>query len=278
MRVAALTMSYNEPVWARVWARHYARQVGAENCFLMDHGTDDGSADGLEVNVERLARSALDEDERAARVSARAAALLETYDAVVHTDVDELVVADPRRFRDLRAFAASRPVDVVTAVGLDVQHVAPEEGALDPSRPIGPQRGWVRFSAAMCKPVFVRRAVRWAPGFHSCDAVVRTSGLFLFHLRYCDVGLGLRRLERTRAQAFVSSETNLHQRVSGQVFEEMIRSIAQLPRAAVPFDSEAGAMADWVGRVVRAQQNDESWLSISGDQLWSLPRSFAQTV
>lgn len=278
MRVAALTMSYNEPVWARVWARHYARQVGAEHCFLMDHGSDDGSADGLGVTVERLGRSALDEDERAARVSARAAALLMTYDAVVHTDVDELVVADPRRFGDLRAFAASRPADVVTAVGLDVQHLAAEERALDPARAIGTQRGWVRFSAAMCKPVFVRRAVRWAPGFHSCDSVVRTGGLFLFHLRYSDVGLGLRRLERTRAQAFASPETNLHQRVSDHAFEDMIGSIAQLPRDVVPFDTEAGAMAAWVARVVRAQADATDWLSISGDQLWALPRSFAQSV
>ncbi len=277
MRVAALTMSYNEPIWAQVWARHYAHQVGAEHCFLMDHGSDDGSVDGLAINVERLARSALDEDERAARVSARAAALLERYDAVVHSDVDEMVVADPRRFRDLRAFAASQPADVVTAVGLDVQHVVAEEAAIDPSRPIGIQRGWVRFSAAMCKPVFVRRAVQWAPGFHSCDAVLRTGGLFLFHLRYCDLGLGLARLARTRGQAFATADTNPHQRVAGEVFEEMIGSIAQLPRVTVSFDTECGAMAAWVGGVIAAQQSGGDWLSLSGDQLWGLPRGLARS-
>lgn len=276
MRVAALTMSYNEPVWARVWARHYAGQVGAENCFLMDHGSDDGSADGLKINVERLARSALDEDLRVAQVSARVAALLETYDAVVHTDVDELVIADPRRFSNLRSYAANQPAEVVTAVGLDVQHLAAEEAALDPGRPIGRQRGWVRFSAAMCKPVFVRRAVRWVPGFHLCDAAVQTGGLFLFHLRYADLELGLRRLERTRGQAFASADIALHQRVSGQNFEDMMASIAQLPRMVVPFDTEAGAMADWVSSVVQAQHHGGPWLSISGDQLWSLPQRFTQ--
>ncbi|MGI4798849.1 MAG: glycosyltransferase family 2 protein [Janthinobacterium lividum] len=269
-------MSYNEPVWARVWARHYAGQVGAENCFLMDHGSDDGSADGLKINVERLARSALDEDVRAAQVSARVAALLETYDAVVHTDVDELVIADPRRFSSLRSFAASRPGEVVTAVGLDVQHLAAEEAALDPGRPIGRQRGWVRFSAAMCKPVFVCRAVRWVPGFHLCDAAVQTGGLFLFHLRYADLKLGLRRLERTRGQAFASADIALHQRVSGRNFEDMMASIAQLPRVEVPFDSEGGPMADWVNSMVRAQGDGSAWLSMSGDQLWSLPRRFTQ--
>ena len=36
MRVAALTMAYNEPVWAKVWARHYAGQLGAEHCTILD--------------------------------------------------------------------------------------------------------------------------------------------------------------------------------------------------------------------------------------------------
>jgi len=54
MRVAALTMAYNEPVWAGVWARHYAGQLGAEHCTILDHGSDDGSADNLPVRVRRL--------------------------------------------------------------------------------------------------------------------------------------------------------------------------------------------------------------------------------
>ncbi len=278
MRVAALTMSYNEPVWARVWARHYARQVGAEHCFLLDHGSDDGSADGLGVNVERLVRSALDEEERAARVSERVAELLERYDAVVHADVDELVLADPRRYRDLRAFALDATGDVVTAVGLDVQHLIKEEESLDPGRPIGAQRHWVRFSAAMCKPVFVRRPVRWAPGFHQCDATVQTGGLFLLHLRYADIGLGLRRLGRTRGQIFATPETNPHQRVSDRNFEEMVGAIAQLPRVTVPFETEAGPMADWVRAMLEARRRGEAWLSIAGDQLWSLPRPFLQAI
>src|SRR3954471_23135236 len=106
MRVAALTMAYNEPVWARF----YAAQVGAENCFLLDHGSDDGSTDSLGITVERLERPAgLDEVARAATVTARAEDLLGSYDAVVHTDVDELVLADPARYPDLVAFAEHVP-------------------------------------------------------------------------------------------------------------------------------------------------------------------------
>ncbi len=275
MRIAALTMSYNEPVWARVWARHYSRQVGAENCFLLDHGSDDGSTTGLGVRVERLPRSPLDEEARAERIGERARALLERYDAVVHSDTDELLVADPARYTDLVAFASSVPDEVVTAIGLDLQHVASEEGPLDPWRPIGEQRRWVRFSAAMCKPAFVRRPVRWAPGFHSCDFAAITGGLFLFHLRYADTGIGVERLRRTRQQAFATAETNPHQRVSDDTFVAMVSDVAQLPRRSVPFTDQRGPMAAQLMRIAIAREQGESWLPISGDELWELPDAFA---
>src|SRR4051794_21914145 len=231
MRVAALTMAYNEPVWAPVWARFYAGQVGAENCFLLDHGSDDGSTDSLGITVERLERPAvLDEVARAATVTARAEDLLGSYDAVVHTDVDELVLADPARYPDLVAFAEHVPEPVVTAAGMDLQHLPDEEPPLDLARPIGQQRQWVRFSASMCKPVFVRRPVKWVPGFHACDAPMVTAGLYLLHLRYADLELGLQRLPRTRRLTVAQAQAHSHQRVLDQEFADMVRAIAGLPR------------------------------------------------
>ena len=274
MRVAALTMSYNEPVWARVWARHYSRQVGAEHCYLMDHGSNDGSADGLGINVERLARSPLEEVERAARVGARVADLLREYDAVVHTDADELVIADPRRYADLRAFAAVCEREVITAVGLDVHHLPQDEGQLDWRRAFGAQRRWVRFSASMCKPVFVRKVVRWEPGFHACEAPTETQDLFLLHMRYSDRRLGVERLRRTRGQAFATVDLALHQRVSDDEFLSMLDAIVRLPKATVPFQTQSGAIADWVARIIAAREQNVNWLSISGDELWEMPGWF----
>ena len=267
MRVAALSMMFNEPVWARVWARHYARQVGAENCLILDHGTDDGSLDGLGVRVERLRRSALDEDARAALVSDCVAVLLRRYDAVVHTDADELLIADPARYEDLRAYAAAAPA-VTTAMGLDLQHLPDEEAALDPASPLGGQRRWVRFSAAMCKPALVKQPVRWRPGFHTCDQAAVFGDVFLVHLRYADLGAGLARLARTRGQAFARADTNPHQRVADAEFEEMMRSIARLPRAD---GALAGNLVPWLGRMQAGWAKGDGQLSLAGDQLWAMP-------
>ena len=277
MRVAALTMAYNEPVWARVWAGHYGRQVGAENCFLLDHGSDDGSTEGLPVRVERLRRSPLDEVARAGTVAAWAAELLKSYDAVVHSDVDELVFADPARHRDLVAFAEAVPDDVVTAAGLDLQHLPDEEPALDVARPIGAQREWVRFSAAMCKPAFIRRPVAWAQGFHACDAAAVWRGLYLIHLRYADLGLGLRRLARTRGLAFAQAGTNPHQKVPDEEFAEMVRAIALLPREEFAFDIERAPLRDWLERVRAGRESGGAWVDLAGDRLWRLPERVRET-
>ena len=270
MRVAAVTMVYNEPIWARVWARHYAREVGAEHCLVLDHGSDDGSTADLGVRVERMARSVLDEDGRARLMSDCVAMLLRRYDVVVHSDADELLVADPRRYADLRAYAAEAR-EVVTAVGLDVLHLPDEEPALDVSQPLGAQRSWVRFSAAMCKPALVRRAVRWTPGFHSCDAPREIGPLYLLHLRYADLGAGLRRLARSRGLAFARPDMNLHQRVPDAVFDGMVRDVARLPRREGPLLGEDGACSPWLARMQAGWSRGDDQLGLSGDVLWRMP-------
>jgi hypothetical protein len=218
----------------------------------------------------------LDEEARAALVSARAADLLGFYDAVVHSDADELVMADPARHRNLAAFAGSVGAAVVTAAGLDLQHLPRTEAPLDPSRSIGAQREWVRFSAAMCKPAFVRQKVRWVPGFHACEAPMVMAGLFLIHLRYADLPLGLRRLARTRVQPFASPELNLHQRVSDREFAEMVETIALLPKQEFDFDTTAPPLSYWVEDVRRRRSAGEPWLTVAGDRLWRLPERVRQ--
>ena len=269
MRVAALTMMHNEPVWARVWARHYAREVGAENCLVLDHGSTDGSMLDLGVRVERVERGALDENARAALVSDVTRELLRSYDAVVHSDADELVLADPGRFSDLRDYASRAPL-VATTVGLDLHHIPVEEGGLRAGEMLGGQRRWVRFSAAMCKPALVQAPVRWRPGFHACNAAPVFGALYMIHLRYADLGAGLERLRRTRAQAFAQANANPHQRVGDEAFGDMMRAIARLPRAGEAVMGGA-AMAPWMMRMRDGWARGDGQLALAGDALWALP-------
>ena len=260
-------MVRDEAALLPIWCGHYLRQVGAGNLYVLDHGTEDGSTQGIPAQVTLLPPGPLDEDMRLARVTEAVRELLGTYDWVVHTDVDELVLADPRHFPALADYAAVEPGPAARAVGLDLHHIPGEEPPLDASRPVGEQRRWVRFSASMCKPALVREAVQWTRGFHASEPPGRFGPLYCVHLRYVDLGMSLARLGQTRARALAPGTLAEHQRVPDDQFEAMMRGIAALPKlAGVPFDPALPPLQPWVERV-----QEGAPLALAGDALWELP-------
>ena len=279
--LAIVTMVYNEPVFLPVWLRHYAAMAGGQHCHVLDHGSTDGStAAGRvgEASVLRIPRSPQDDGVRCGFVSDFCAALLSWYDAVIYTDVDELLVADPAVHGSLSALVATLEGDaVVTAAGLDVIHVPDREAPLDWNRPVSSQRDWLRFSSAMCKPVIIRRRVRWAPGFHCIDAPPRFGPLFLLHLRYADLGYGLVRLGRTRTQAWITPQAGSHQRMPDRDWEAMLLGMARLPpRTDATLLPDDPLLSTWLGSVLdsAASRGDELYridLHLSGDTLWRIP-------
>ena len=75
----------------------------------------------------------------------------------------------------------------------------------------------------MCKPILSFQPVSWAPGFHSAKVRPAFSDLYLFHLRYFDLNVGLARLRRTRTMAWAQADAGAHQRVADEEFNEMMQ-------------------------------------------------------
>lgn len=265
--LAIVTMVYDEPLFLPLWLRHYTAQAEARHCYVVDHGSDDGSTGtstgtGLltGVNVVRIPRSPQDDMRRCRFMSQFCAGLLVWYETVIYVDVDELLVADPALHASLADYAASLEAHaVISAIGLDVLHCPDEEPVLDWDRPVSLQRHWLRFSSAMCKPALIRRPVRWAPGFHNIDAPPCFDELFLFHLRYADLQSGLARLERTRAQDWVSPQAGSHQRMADGVWYDMLLGIASLPRLTQgTLGLEDQSLHEWLARVMHSGASREN--------------------
>ncbi|MDQ2866854.1 MAG: glycosyltransferase family 2 protein [Verrucomicrobiota bacterium] len=272
MRVAVFTSVYNEVFWLPIWIRHYSAQVGAENCYVLDDGSDDGSTDNLPVNVERVRRAEIfDEFERLGRVQDRVAKLLRRYGAVLHTDCDELILADPARYSNLVAYTAATTHEVVTTAGLELVHLLSTELALDPSRPIGEQRRWVRFHGAMCKPALVRKPVTWQPGFHFCDAPTVFDGLYLVHLRWCDSALAQARLARTRAIAYSPPQWGTHWRWGDEQLRNAMADIATFPPEPFLLDDHAPPLEPLLEEVKNGRAVGDHKLRVSPRKLWELP-------
>ena len=279
-KVAAITMVYNEAALLPVWARHYARQVGADHCYVVDHGSTEPIILPPGVNTLRLPRSPHDDARRARFISGLAASLLGYYDWVLYTDVDELLLADPAEFADLQSFCGRAGADTINAIGLDIQHRPALEPPLDLVAPIGAQRGWVRFTSAMCKPVLTRTPIAWTPGFHASDQPIAFAGLFLFHLHWADQTLGRHRLAKTRLMPWGSSDAGQHQRMNEGDWQVLFQGMAELPaQQCVPFDPDVAPLRNWIEATTASARrntvNPHSFdLDVNAPELWPIPPHF----
>lgn len=220
--VAIFTMAYNESAKLPVWVRHYRAHCPRARLFVLDHGSDDGSTDGLDgVSVTRLVRSPFDERIRVSVVGAFQRQLLRDHEVVIFTDCDEMLLADPRRYGSLHDFLAATQDAVIAPAGMHVLHRIDREAPLDPGRPVLGQRRFVEFESGMCKPSVSRVPLNWDVGFHGADIrPAYRADLFQFHLGYMDRSLALARLAVTRSMAWseaaLQAGNGFHQRLSDE--------------------------------------------------------------
>ncbi len=278
--VAAVTMVYNDPVYLRIWLEYYGDQLGRRNLYVVDHGSDDGSTEGLgDVNVIRLPRSPQDDPKRARFIGHLCAGLLEYHDSVLHGDVDEILVADPRVAADLPEYCASVREPVLCAVGINVLHRLGRDLPYDPSRGVLVQRDWVFHSSSMCKPALIRRPVQWSPGFHCADAPVKFGNLWLFHLRMFDLGTGLQRLAKTRTMPWQHHEAGAHQRVSDAEMIAQFEGFGQLAEDTRDLDPHTAPVSEFLDAVIASQAGREHdifriSLDLWPSALWRVPERF----
>jgi hypothetical protein len=189
--IAVVTVVRDEAVMLPRWVKHYSAQCGGpERLVVVDDNTSDGSTDGLPCPVIRLPQR--DHPDwamaRLRLVNAMATSLLQAFDAVVFADADEFLVADPKKYADLRELVADRPdAKAIGAIGVNVVHRVGVEPPLDPDRPVLEQRRTGKFIQKMCKPAIKRETGHWASGSHGIRLPYEVDPyLYLFHLKFAD--------------------------------------------------------------------------------------------
>jgi hypothetical protein len=182
-----VTIVHNEEFFLPIWLRYYATFFATEDIYVLDHDGTDGSAErGGFVRIP-VTHPTVDHQWMRDTIQSLQHELLERYDAVVVTDVDELVVPDPQ-IGTLGDYIENFADDFVNCRGVEIVHSRDEEPSYDPTRLILDQRHYWKWNGWYDKPALAREPMEWIPGFHS-----RTDGatnddpnLYLVHLHRLD--------------------------------------------------------------------------------------------
>ncbi len=203
--IAAVTHVRNDDFFLDLWARHYGRLIGRENCYVILDGDDwTPVADLAGVNLIVLARpraqmNRIRIDRRMQREQLELIARLfeeMQYDYVIKGDCDEYVVPDPEQGLTIKD--AVREADLPGAVyssGINVLHDTGREPCLDPLQDVMVQRHLAVLSQSYCKVNLLsrkgyERGIRTNPGGHRVAGALpvhASKSYYMLHLGWCDV-------------------------------------------------------------------------------------------
>jgi hypothetical protein len=217
--IAIITTVYNEDVLLPIWLRYYGAHLGREHLYVIDDGSTDGSATGLDgVNVIRLERAPIDQDNRALTISLFHAEMLKHYDVVIFADVDEFLVIDPLVRLGLVDYIAKHAGAHTNAMGFDIIHNQFAEPAYSHELGVFRQRRHLAFSRTYCKQLIHKQPLYWLPGFHHTDKGMHLGvGLYLFHLRALDYELSRKRINNRNKLPWSERSLAKHQGVQNRL-------------------------------------------------------------
>jgi hypothetical protein len=206
---AIVTMAHNEKVLLPIWWHYYSRCFRPEDIYILDHETTDGSTSGGGFVRISVCRSVVDWGWHRDMLQAEQHRLLEKYEIVLCTDVDELVAPDPR-VGTLGDYLDKFEEDFVTCRGYELLHLKESEPPIDLSRPILEQRHCWFSNPAYSKPLLARVPMHWHGGLHTRvdGAVQQDPNLYLIHLHRLDYDVCLARHQQRIARSWNARDLN----------------------------------------------------------------------
>lgn len=194
-RAAVFTVSRDEPVFLPIWLNYQLKNYDAEDIYVLDH--DSSPTPTLPAGVVRIPihHSCYGDHNWQGTMTQRFQHfLLDSYDCVLYSDVDEIVFPCPLKYPGgLRQYINEMARPVVRCQGFELVHnpataTGPKEPALDTRELILKQRWYMRQSGVYSKTLLSKMMLHWAPGLHGTTNVVAPIDpfLILMHLRRMD--------------------------------------------------------------------------------------------
>jgi hypothetical protein len=235
---AVFTIQQNEYKFLPVWVNYYKKHFHGKDIYVLDHDSSDLATQAYlalqrgEINVLQVHRlESFNHVWLRNTVEGFQRFLLQSYDAVLFVEADEIVCMSPNSkiAPDLRTFIdkfmPTPGLDWVRCEGYEVIQ-SPEEAALDWNKPLLPQRRYWARSNLYSKILLSKVPIPWDLGFHNVreEIQVPTVGpyppeLKLIHLHRIDYDYckqrHLNNLQRRWAQEDLQAGRGMQNRLVG---------------------------------------------------------------
>jgi hypothetical protein len=204
-------MVKDEAVLLPIWWHYYSQFFPPEDMYILDHGTTDGSTSGPGFVRIPVAHPVVDWGWHRDMIQHHQHLLMQRYDMVLCTDVDEIVAPDAA-IGTLGDYMDQFVNDFVTCTGYEVIHLKEEEEKLDLSRRIFDQRSYWFYNPVYSKPLLARVPMHWHGGMHRrVDGLTADDPrLYLIHLHRVDYDMCLLRHQQRMSHAWNQRDVDEH--------------------------------------------------------------------
>jgi Glycosyl transferase family 2 len=195
---AVITIVHNEPIFLPIWLGYYSRYFRPEDIYVLDNESNDGSTERSGFVRIPVEHDSVDHTWMVRTLEGLQHELLERYDMVLVTDVDEIVAPVPE-WGTLAEYLDHFSEEWVNCLGYEILHRKDREPPIDLERPILDQRRYWFANDAYDKAALATVPMTWRPGLHGRQdfQFKPDPDLRLIHLHRLDYDVCLQR-HRTR--------------------------------------------------------------------------------
>ena len=211
-KCAVFTIVKNEDYFLPIWIKHYQRFFDNSDIYVLDHQSDDGSTNNLEVNVINVVNElTFDHQWLVDIVETHQAKLLEEYECVLFAESDEIIYCLDKPLNEMIDDFLEDTSDFVTAHGFEIKQN--NEPNISINDEIIKNRNYWFESFSYSKTLLSKKKLNWIWGFHYPikeksklwadgnsiggnilnQKTKKDYNLFLLHLHRCDFSLMVER-------------------------------------------------------------------------------------
>lgn len=193
---AVFTIVKNENYFLTKWINHYKKFYPNSNIYVLDHQSNDGSTNNLNVNVIKINYElAFDHQWLCNTVQKFQNYLLTKYKTVLFAEADELVYSKKINFCDFLHNFENSNFNYLTCFGFEIIQNLQKEKPLNFNESIIKNRNYWFENPWYHKTLLSKIPLLWNWGFHSVKNLkpLLHDDLFLCHLHRCDFELMLKR-------------------------------------------------------------------------------------